>query len=46
MDGFEHNESVIVFAATNLEDQIDSALKRAGRFDKIIRLSSPDLKAR
>ncbi len=46
MDGFKKNEKIIVVAATNLEESIDPALKRPGRFDKIIRLTAPDIKAR
>lgn len=36
----------MIIAATNLEENLDSALTRAGRFDKTIRMSPPDLKAR
>ena len=46
MDGFKSSDNVIVIGATNLEDAIDPALKRSGRFDKIIRLSYPDIKSR
>ncbi len=46
MDGFEKNEEILVIAATNIEESIDKALKRPGRFDKIIRMSPPDIKGR
>ena len=46
MDGFSANEGVIVIAATNRPDVLDKALLRAGRFDRQIVVSSPDVKAR
>lgn len=46
MDGFKKSDKVIVIAATNMEDLIDPALKRPGRFDKIVRMSPPDIKGR
>ena len=46
MDGFGSNEGVIVLAATNRPDVLDSALLRAGRFDRQIVVSMPDAKAR
>ena len=46
MDGFSANEGVIVLAATNRPDVLDKALLRAGRFDRQIVVSSPDVKAR
>ena len=46
MDGFTKNEGVIVLAATNRPDVLDKALLRAGRFDRQIVVSSPDVKAR
>ena len=46
MDGFSPNEGVIVLAATNRPDVLDKALLRAGRFDRQIVVSSPDVKAR
>ncbi len=46
MDGFEANTSVIVLAATNRGDLLDSALKRPGRFDRTVVLEYPDLEAR
>lgn len=46
MDGFKSNEGVIVLAATNRADILDTALLRAGRFDRQIMVSMPDAKAR
>ena len=46
MDGFSTNEGVIVLAATNRPDVLDKALLRAGRFDRQIVVSNPDIKAR
>ena len=46
MDGFAANEGVIVLAATNRPDVLDKALLRAGRFDRQIVVSAPDVKAR
>lgn len=46
MDGFEKNEGVIVMAATNRPDILDSALLRPGRFDRQIVIHLPDVKAR
>ena len=46
MDGFGKNEGVIVLAATNRPDVLDSALLRPGRFDRQIVVSMPDAKAR
>ncbi len=46
MDGFSENEGVIVLAATNRPDVLDKALLRAGRFDRQIVVSAPDVKAR
>lgn len=42
MDGFEPNEKVIVMAATNRPDVLDTALLRPGRFDRRVTLSLPD----
>lgn len=42
MDGMSGNGQVLVLAATNRPDKIDPALKRPGRFDKIVRLGLPD----
>ena len=46
MDGFETDAKVIVIAATNREDVLDPALLRAGRFDRRINISLPDVKGR
>jgi len=46
MDGFASHESVIVLAATNRPDVLDSALTRPGRFDRQITLNMPQKKAR
>ncbi len=43
MDGFEPNEKVIVMAATNRPDVLDTALLRPGRFDRRVTLDLPDL---
>ncbi len=42
MDGFSGAEGVVVIAATNRSDVLDSALTRAGRFDRKITVSPPD----
>lgn len=46
MDGFGTNSGVIILAATNRVDMLDSALLRAGRFDRQIHVDLPDLKER
>ena len=46
MDGFSTEESVIVLAATNRVDILDSALLRPGRFDRQIEITSPTIKDR
>ncbi len=46
MDGFGTNSGVIVLAATNRVDMLDSALLRAGRFDRQIHVDLPDLSER
>ncbi len=46
MDGFGANEGVIVIAATNRPDILDSALLRPGRFDRQITVNPPDVKGR
>ena len=46
MDGFAANQGVIVIAATNRPDILDSALLRPGRFDRQVVVDIPDLKAR
>ncbi|MEN9633339.1 MAG: hypothetical protein RL077_1743 [Verrucomicrobiota bacterium] len=43
MDGFDTNEGVIIIAATNRPDVLDSALLRPGRFDRQIYVDLPDL---
>jgi cell division protease FtsH len=46
MDGFEGNTGIIVIAATNRPDVLDSALLRPGRFDRQTMVDYPDLKGR
>jgi cell division protease FtsH len=46
LDGFEENEGVIVIAATNRPDILDSALTRPGRFDRQITVGLPTKQAR
>ena len=46
MDGFGTNSGVIVLAATNRADILDKALMRAGRFDRQIQVTLPDLNER
>ncbi len=46
MDGFGTNSGVIILAATNRVDMLDSALLRAGRFDRQIHVDLPDLSER
>ena len=46
MDGFESNDGVILLAATNRPDVLDHALLRPGRFDRLIVVDWPDVKAR
>ncbi|XP_013604048.1 PREDICTED: ATP-dependent zinc metalloprotease FTSH 8, chloroplastic-like isoform X1 [Brassica oleracea var. oleracea] len=46
MDGFEGNTGVIVVAATNRADILDSALLRPGRFDRQVSVDVPDVKGR
>ncbi len=46
MDGFEDSSGVIVIGATNKIDMLDEALLRAGRFDRRIHISLPDLEDR
>ncbi len=43
MDGFTHNEGVIIMAATNRADVLDPALLRPGRFDRRILVNYPDV---
>ena len=42
MDGFESSEAVVVLAATNRPDVLDSALLRPGRFDRRVAVQAPD----
>ena len=46
MDGFESNEGVILIAATNRIDVLDSALLRPGRFDRRVMVGAPDVRGR
>ncbi|KAI3515645.1 hypothetical protein L1887_14546 [Cichorium endivia] len=46
MDGFEGNTGIIVVAATNRADILDSALLRPGRFDRQVSVDVPDVKGR
>jgi cell division protease FtsH len=46
MDGFGTNEGIIVMAATNRPDILDSALLRPGRFDRRVYVGVPDVKGR
>jgi len=46
MDGFEANDHVIVIAATNRQDILDSALLRPGRFDRQVMVPLPDVAGR
>ena len=46
MDGFQGNTGIMVLAATNREDVLDSALLRPGRFDRRISVELPDLPGR
>jgi len=46
MDGFEGNTGIIVIAATNRADVLDSALMRPGRFDRQVMVDPPDFKGR
>lgn len=46
MDGFEQGQNVIVLAATNRADVLDSALLRPGRFDRRVNIDLPDRKDR
>ncbi len=43
MDGFTTNSGVIILAATNRPEILDSALLRPGRFDRQIGIDKPDL---
>jgi cell division protease FtsH len=46
MDGFSRTDSIVVVAATNRADILDSALLRPGRFDRQVTVGNPDLKGR
>ena len=46
MDGFEGNSGIIIIAATNRADVLDSALLRPGRFDRQVQVDVPDIKGR
>mmetsp|Transcript_6463 Transcript_6463/g.24017 ORF Transcript_6463/g.24017 Transcript_6463/m.24017 type:complete len:873 (+) Transcript_6463:273-2891(+) len=46
LDGFDARTSVIVLAATNRADVLDSALRRPGRFDRVVQVEAPDKKGR
>jgi cell division protease FtsH len=46
MDGFEGNTGIIIIAATNRPDVLDSALLRPGRFDRQVSVDTPDIKGR
>jgi|GEM_PF-1636591 len=47
LDGFKNRgDNVVVIAATNKPDQIDEAVRRAGRFDLEIKIGMPDIEAR
>jgi len=46
MDGFTQNTGVLVIAATNRKDVLDSALLRPGRFDRIVNVPLPDKNSR
>ncbi|WP_088241025.1 ATP-dependent zinc metalloprotease FtsH2 [Calothrix rhizosoleniae] len=46
MDGFEGNTGIIIIAATNRPDVLDSALLRPGRFDRQVMVDAPDVKGR
>ncbi|KAK9124426.1 hypothetical protein Sjap_014028 [Stephania japonica] len=42
MDGFDSNSAVIVLGATNRSDVLDPALRRPGRFDRVVTVETPD----
>ncbi len=46
MDGFEGNSGIIIIAANNRPDVLDSALMRPGRFDRQVSVDAPDIKGR
>lgn len=46
MDGFNSSEGIVIIGATNYPEGLDNALKRAGRFDKIVSVDPPDVNGR
>src|SRR5581483_11665094 len=46
MDGFDSDDAVVVFGATNRPDTLDRALLRPGRFDRQVSVGLPDLRGR
>src|SRR3712207_8156924 len=46
MSGFKETDGIVVIAATNRLDMLDSALLRPGRFDRHVEVSLPDIIAR
>mmetsp|Transcript_90166 Transcript_90166/g.195093 ORF Transcript_90166/g.195093 Transcript_90166/m.195093 type:complete len:95 (-) Transcript_90166:302-586(-) len=46
MDGFVKSDDIIILAATNCVEDLDPALKRAGRFDALIKVDLPTLQNR
>jgi len=46
MDGFDKETNIIVIAATNRPDTLDSALMRSGRFDRKVMVGRPTLEER
>lgn len=46
MDGFDAKDNILIIGATNFAESLDHALKRAGRFDKVIDVPLPDKKGR
>ena len=44
MDGFDTNSAVIILGATNRADVLDPALRRPGRFDRVVMVSFPSQK--
>nr|CEL66416.1 TPA: Cell division protease FtsH homolog, related [Neospora caninum Liverpool] len=46
MDGFNPEETVVVLAGTNRDDLLDDALKRPGRFDRLVQIRRPDVAER
>ncbi|KAM3692131.1 hypothetical protein ACJW31_08G065500 [Castanea mollissima] len=46
MDGFDSNSAVIVLGATNRSDVLDPALRRPGRFDRVVTVEAPDRSGR